>query len=119
MFSSQTRQDPTTPSSTSPVPQWEVEFEEQQLRQKLDEMADSISNHSLTSEDEDEEEEESHLPPEEASPCRIPTRPTSRASITVSILEEEQTDTEKVQRFNSQLCVKIIRTVVSTKTVKD
>ncbi|XP_075886955.1 melanophilin-like [Nelusetta ayraudi] len=97
-----------TPSSTSPVPQWEeADFEEQQLRQRLNEMADNISNHSLTSDDEEEEEEEeekeeeeeeeeeSNRPQEEAKPSRIPTRPTSRASVAASRLEEEQTNSEK------------------------
>lgn len=118
---SQTRQAPATPSSTSPASQWEeVDFEEQQLRQKLDEMADNISNHSLTSDDEEEEDEdESHGPPEEAKPSRIPTRPTSRASIVASILEEEQTDAEKVQQFILELCVKRKRNVVARKIVKD
>lgn len=95
MFSSQTRQVPATPSSTSPVSQWEeVDFEEQQLRQKLDEMADNISNHSLTSDDEEGEEEP---PEEEVKASRIATSPTSRASVAASILEEEQSDAEKVQ----------------------
>lgn len=98
VFPSCTRQAPATPSSASPVSQWEeVDFEEQQLRQKLDEMADNDSNHSLSSDDEDEEDEESHGPAEESRPSRIPTRPTSRASIATSILEEELTDAEKVQ----------------------
>lgn len=83
-----------TPSSVSPLPQWEVELEEQQLRQKLNEMTDNISDHS----DEEEEEEEEH--PNQASRpqssqdipawrsplqgdafiSKIPTRPSSRLS---------------------------------------
>lgn len=89
-------QAPPTPSSTSPLPQWEeADLEEQQLRQKLHEMTDNISDHSLTS-----DEEESSRPEEDAKPSRIPTRPTSRASIIVSRLEEEQPeqpDSEKVE----------------------
>lgn len=82
--------------------QWEeVDFEEQQLRQKLDEMADNISNHSLTSDDDEEEVEESHGPPEEVKSSRIPTRPTSRASVPASGLEEEQSDAEKVHFHSS------------------
>lgn len=80
------------------MPQWEeVDFEEQQLRQKLDEMTDNISDHSLTSdEEEEEEEEESSRPQEDAKPSRLPIRSASRASIVVSRLEEEPTDSEKV-----------------------
>ncbi|XP_041807076.1 melanophilin isoform X2 [Chelmon rostratus] len=91
-------QAPPTPSSTSPLPQWEeVDAEEQLLRRKLDEMTDNISDHSLTS-----DEDESSRPPSPqeisarrspeggAKPSRIPARPTSRTSITISRLEEEQ-----------------------------
>lgn len=78
------------------MPQWEeVDFEEQQLRQKLNEMADNISDHSLTS-DEEEEEEESSRPQEDAKPSRLPIRSASTASIVVSRLEEQPTDSEKV-----------------------
>ncbi|XP_047456119.1 melanophilin isoform X2 [Mugil cephalus] len=91
-------QAPVTPNSTSPLPQWEeVDLEELQLRQKLSEMTDNISDHSLTS---DEEEEPSRPQSSQEAPAwrssqgdfkppRVPTRPTSRASIVVSRLEEE------------------------------
>uniref|UniRef100_A0A671V9R0 Melanophilin n=1 Tax=Sparus aurata TaxID=8175 RepID=A0A671V9R0_SPAAU len=87
-------QAPPTPTSSSPLPQWEeVDLEEQQLRQKLHEMTDNISDHSLSS-----DEEGSGRPEVETKPSRLPTRPTSRSSITVSRLEEEppqQTHPEK------------------------
>ena len=88
-------QAPPTPTSSSPLPQWEdVDLEEQQLRQKLHEMTDNISDHSLSS-----DEEGSGRPEVETKPSRLPTRPASRSSITVSRLEEElpqQTHPEKV-----------------------
>ncbi|KAK7939028.1 hypothetical protein WMY93_002354 [Mugilogobius chulae] len=81
-----------TPSSVSPVPDWEVELEEQQLKQRLIEMTHNISDHSLS--DEDEEEEDQHSRPEssqdipawrsplqgDAFVSKIPTRPSSRLS---------------------------------------
>uniref|UniRef100_A0A3P9C7X5 Melanophilin n=1 Tax=Maylandia zebra TaxID=106582 RepID=A0A3P9C7X5_9CICH len=88
-----------TPSSTSPLPQWnEVDLEEQQLRQRLHEMTDNISDHSLTSDDEDEPERPHssqeilawRSPQADPRPSKLPIRPTSRASIVVSRLEEEQ-----------------------------
>ncbi|XP_026233094.1 melanophilin isoform X2 [Anabas testudineus] len=102
-------QTPPSPSSTSPIPQWEdVDLEEQQLRQKLHEMTDNISDKSLTS---DDEEESNKLPypqeipawksPErEAKPSRLPTRSTSRSSIVVSRLEEEQLQQTESQKIN-------------------
>ncbi|XP_071331978.1 melanophilin isoform X2 [Trachinotus anak] len=90
--------DQASPNSSSPLPQWEeVDLEEQQLRQKLHEMTDNISDHSLTS-DEDEpsrphssQEIPAWRSPEwDTKPSRLPTRPTSRTSIVVSRLEEEQ-----------------------------
>ncbi|XP_072253721.1 melanophilin [Leuresthes tenuis] len=96
---------PTAPS-TSPSQWEEVDLEEQQLRQKLHKMTDNISDHSLTS-----DEDESNRPYSSAEvtawksssqgdpkPSRIPTRPTSRASITNSRLEDEmplQSDSQK------------------------
>lgn len=74
-------------------------MEEQRLRQKLHELADNISDHSLTS-----DEEESGRPEGDARPSRLPTRPASRGSIGVSRLEEErpgQTDSEKVQKLHA------------------
>lgn len=73
-------------------------MEEQRLRQKLHELTDNISDHSLTS-----DEEESSRPEEDARPSRLPIRPASRASIVVSRLEEErpeQTDSEQVQKLH-------------------
>ncbi|XP_070832860.1 melanophilin isoform X1 [Chaetodon trifascialis] len=107
-------QAPPTPSSTSPLPQWEdVDSEEQQLRRKLDEMTDNISDHSLTS-DEDEpsrppspQEVPAWRSPEgDAKPSRLPTRPTSRTSISISTLEEEQplqVDSEKTNLSTESL----------------
>ncbi|KAG7240486.1 hypothetical protein INR49_026770, partial [Caranx melampygus] len=95
-----------SPISSSPLPQWEeVDLEEQQLRQKLNEMTDNISDHSLTSDDEDEagrphssQELTTWRSPEgDIKPSRLPTRSTSRASLVISRLEEqpEQTDSQK------------------------
>ncbi|XP_072300233.1 melanophilin-like [Eucyclogobius newberryi] len=85
-----------TPCSVSPTPEWEVELEEQQLRQKLIEMTNGISDHSLSDDDEEEEEDEENEAsrPEsyqdvplwrsplqgDAFASRIPTRPSSRLS---------------------------------------
>lgn len=103
------KQTSPTPSSTSPLPQWnEVDLEEQQLRQRLHEMTDNISDHSLTSDDEDEPERPHssqeilawRSPQADPRPSKLPIRPTSRASIVVSRLEEEQpqqTESLKVQ----------------------
>jgi len=102
-------QAPPTPSSTSPLPQYEEEdLEEQQLRQKLLKMTDNIGDHDLTS---DEDEAGGPLssqeipvwrsPEGEATPTRIPTRiptrPTSRTSIVLCRLEEERPETRKVR----------------------
>ncbi|XP_060945198.1 melanophilin [Limanda limanda] len=105
-----------TPSSSSPLPQWEgVDQEEQQLRQKLHDMTHNISDHSLTS---DEDEDESNGPhssqqevpawrsPEgDSKPSRLPTRPSSRASTVDSILEEEpqQTDSQKTNHMTDSV----------------
>ncbi|CAJ1078665.1 melanophilin isoform X3 [Xyrichtys novacula] len=94
----QTSQPPLTPNSTSPLPQWEeVDLEEQQLRQKLHELTDNISDHSLSS---DEDESSRPLSSQDipawrshemdAKPSRLPTRPTSRASSNISKVEEQQ-----------------------------
>ncbi|KAM4732016.1 melanophilin isoform 2-T5 [Anableps anableps] len=89
-----------TPQDSSPPrpPQWEeADQEEQQLRQKLHQLTDNISDQSLTS-DEDECEDRPlssqdvpawRSPQGDRRPSRIPTRPTSRTSITSSRLEEE------------------------------
>ncbi|KAM9365623.1 melanophilin-like isoform 2-T2 [Pholidichthys leucotaenia] len=93
-------QTPVTPSSSSPLPLWqEVDMEEQLLRQKLHQMTDNISDHSLTSDDDDGDEEQEgkssqeipvwRSPRGDFKPSRLPTRPTSRTSIVVSRLEEE------------------------------
>ncbi|XP_074514570.1 melanophilin isoform X2 [Sebastes fasciatus] len=110
----ETSQAPLTPNSTSPLPQCEeVDLEEQRLRQKLHEMTDNISDHSLTS-DEDEpngphssQEIPAWRSPEgDAKPTRIPTRPTSRTSIVLCRLEEEQpqlTDSQKTNQLTESL----------------
>ncbi|KAK5609300.1 hypothetical protein CRENBAI_012838 [Crenichthys baileyi] len=89
----------STPQSSSPLrpPQREeVDLEEQQLRQKLHELTDNISDQSLTSDEDESDRPHSsqeipawRSPQEDARPSRIPTRPTSRTSITSSRLEEE------------------------------
>ncbi|XP_040004329.1 melanophilin isoform X2 [Xiphias gladius] len=103
-----------TPNSISPLPQWEeVDLEEQQLRQKLYEMTDNISDHSLTS-DEDEsnrphssQEIPSWRSPEgDAKAFKLPTRSTSRTSILVSRFEEEkpqQTDSQKTNHTTEEV----------------
>ncbi|XP_078119208.1 melanophilin isoform X1 [Sander vitreus] len=99
-------QAPPTPNGTSPLPQCEeVDLEEQQLRQKLHEMTDNISDHGLTS---DEDESPAWRSPEgDAKPSRIPTtRPTSRTSILLCRLEEEQpqlTDAQKTSQSTESL----------------
>ncbi|XP_078142337.1 melanophilin [Centroberyx gerrardi] len=92
-----------TPASTSPLPQWEdVDLEEQQLRQKLDEMTGNISDHDLTS---DEDESNRPLSPRETpgwrspewegSMTKPPSRPTSRTGVLVSSpVEKQHTQTE-------------------------
>ncbi|XP_034416726.1 melanophilin isoform X3 [Cyclopterus lumpus] len=101
-------QAPPTPNSTSPLPQYEeVDLEEQQLRQKLHELTDNISDHGLTS-DEDEpgrppssQETPGWRSPEgDAKPTRIPTRSTSRTSIVLCRLEEEQPPLTQTQKTN-------------------
>ncbi|TWW80317.1 Melanophilin Exophilin-3 [Takifugu flavidus] len=81
----------------SPYEQWEeADLEEQQLREKLDKMAEHISDHSESSEEEEEEEEEeASRAPEDAKPSRLPVRAASRSSIILSTLEEHQTGSEK------------------------
>ncbi|XP_045909041.1 melanophilin isoform X3 [Micropterus dolomieu] len=110
----QTNQDPLTPNSPSPLPQFEeVDLEEQQLRQKLLEMTDNISDHSLTSDEDEPNRPHSSQeipawksPDGDVRPTRLPTRPTSRASIIVSRLEEEQpqlTDSQKTNHSTESL----------------
>ncbi|XP_068428865.1 melanophilin isoform X2 [Clinocottus analis] len=110
----ETNQAPLTPNRTSPLPQCEeVDLEEQQLRQKLHEMTDNISDHGLTS---DEDEPDRPLssqeiaawrsPERDAKPTRIPARPTSRTSIILCRLEEEQpqlTESQKTNRSTGSL----------------
>ncbi|XP_067372944.1 melanophilin isoform X2 [Channa argus] len=99
-----------TPNSTSPFPHLgDVDLEEQQLRQKLHQMTDNISDHSLTS-DEDEDESKGpqssqeiptwRCPEGNAKPSRLPTRATSRNSIVVSSVEEEQLQQTESQKTN-------------------
>ena len=107
IFSVQTSQAPPTPNSTSPLPQWEeVDLEEQQLRQKLHEMTDNISDHDLTSDEDEPSRPPSSVeipawrgPEGDAKPTRIPTRPTSRTSIVLCRHEEQPqlTDSQKVE----------------------
>ncbi|TNN49944.1 Melanophilin [Liparis tanakae] len=90
----------------------EEDLEEQQLRQKLLKMTNNISDHELTS-DEDEDEAGGPLssqeipvwrsPEGEATPTRIPTRPTSRTSIVLCRLEEERPETRKANRSPGSL----------------
>ncbi|KAM7407880.1 hypothetical protein PAMA_003576 [Pampus argenteus] len=104
---------PQTPDNTSPLPQWEeVDREEQQLRQKLHEMTDNISDHSLSDDDEPNRPVTSQeipawrSPEREAKPTRIPSRPTSRTSIVLSRLEEkqlQQTDSHKSNHSTESL----------------
>lgn len=82
-----------------------MDLEELQLRQKLHEMTDNISDHSLTSDDDDEssgppssqENQEGRSPEGNVRPSKIPLRVTPSSSMVVSGLEElQQTDPEKV-----------------------
>ncbi|XP_042282517.1 melanophilin [Thunnus maccoyii] len=111
--SDQTNKALQTPNSTSPLPQWEeVDLEEQQLRQKLHEMTDNISDHSLSDEEDSNRPEKSQeipvwrSPEREAKATRIPSRPTSRTSIVLSRLEEKQpelTDSLKTNHSTESL----------------
>ncbi|XP_054470894.1 melanophilin isoform X2 [Anoplopoma fimbria] len=104
----ETSQAPPTPNSTSPLPQCEeVDLEEQQLRQKLHEMTDNISDHGLTSDEDEPSRPHSsqdipswRSPEGDAKPTRIPTRPTSRTSIILCRLEEEQPQLTESQKTN-------------------
>ncbi|XP_047193220.1 melanophilin isoform X3 [Scophthalmus maximus] len=107
-------QAPSTPNSTSPVPQWGgVDLEEQQLRQKLHEMTNDISDHSLTSDEDESSTPHSsqgvpawRSPEGDARPSRLPIRPTSRTSTVDSILEEEQpqeTDSQKTNHMTESV----------------
>lgn len=112
-----------TPNSVSPDPQLEVELEEQQLRQKLSEMTDNISDHSISDEEEEEEEhlnqtsrpQSSQDIPAWRSPLqgdafisKIPTRPSSRLSSVGSKTEEKTQqlgeDMKMNQSFESLDC---------------
>ncbi|XP_026150478.1 melanophilin isoform X2 [Mastacembelus armatus] len=107
-------QAPPTSDSTPPLPQWEeVDLEEQQLRQKLHEMTDNISDHSLTS-DEDESKRGHpsqqkpvwRSPEKEIRPSRLPTRGTSRTNIVVCRPEEDQpqeADSKKVDHVTESV----------------
>ncbi|KAM6954791.1 melanophilin [Lycodopsis pacificus] len=104
----ETSQAPPTPNSTSPLPRYEeVDLEEQQLRQKLHEMTDNISDHGLTSDEDEPSRPHSsqeipawRSPEGEAKPSRIPTRPTSQTSIILCRLEEEQPQLTESQKTN-------------------
>lgn len=94
-----------TPPRVSPPLQWEdVDSEEQQLRQKLHQMTDNISDHSLTSDDEESfrplsspEVPAWRSPQGDGKPSRTPTRSSSRTSTVNSKPEEEQTAAHKVE----------------------
>ncbi|XP_053296563.1 melanophilin isoform X2 [Pleuronectes platessa] len=102
-----------TPSSSSPLPQWEgVDLEEQQLRQKLHDMTNDISDHSLTSDEDESSGPQSsqevpawRSPEGDSKPSRLPTRPSSRTSTVDSILEEEpqQTDSQKTNHMTDSV----------------
>ncbi|XP_004081432.2 melanophilin isoform X1 [Oryzias latipes] len=93
-----------TPPRVSPPLQWEdVDSEEQQLRQKLHQMTDNISDHSLTSDDEESfrplsspEVPAWRSPQGDGKPSRTPTRSSSRTSTVNSKPEEEQTAAHKL-----------------------
>ncbi|XP_053733251.1 melanophilin [Synchiropus splendidus] len=102
-----------TPHSESPLPQWEdVDLEEQQLRQKLHQLTDNISDHSLSS-DEDEDvfirSVSSQDVPSVRSPegdvhsDRIFSRPESRASIVVSRLDDCQKSSRSTDSLDKHL----------------
>ncbi|XP_024116216.1 melanophilin [Oryzias melastigma] len=96
-------QQPTPPRASPPLQLEDVDSEEQQLRQKLHQMTNNISDHSLTSDD--EESFRPLSPPEmpawrspqgDGKPSRTPTRPSSRTSTVNSKPEEEQTAAQKI-----------------------
>ncbi|AWP12720.1 putative melanophilin-like [Scophthalmus maximus] len=90
-----------------------VDLEEQQLRQKLHEMTNDISDHSLTSDEDESSTPHSsqgvpawRSPEGDARPSRLPIRPTSRTSTVDSILEEEQpqeTDSQKTNHMTESV----------------
>lgn len=103
------------PQSPTPLPQWEVvDMEEQQLRQKLDQLTENISDKSS------DEEESSGLQSSEEIPAwsspqvdlrlsRIPTRPTSRPRSSIGSRRlEEETDSEQVCSSGSLLVKKVL-----------
>ncbi|KAM8856785.1 melanophilin isoform 2-T2 [Spinachia spinachia] len=97
-----------TPNSTSPPPPCEeVDLEEQQLRQKLHEMTDNISDHGLSSEEDEPGGQpfSQEIPAwrgqeGDGKPSRIPIRPTSRTSIVLCRLEKEQAQLTESQKTN-------------------
>ncbi|KAG7503500.1 melanophilin-like isoform X1 [Solea senegalensis] len=103
----------STPNSDSPLPQSEgVDLEEQQLRQKLREMTNNISDHSLSSdEDEPKRPHSSHEITAwrsldgDVRPSRIPTRPTSRTSIVDFRVGEQpqQNDSQKINHMTENV----------------
>lgn len=81
-----------------------MDLEELQLRRKLHEMTDNISDHSLSSDEEEPARPHSsqditawRSSEAEAKPSRLPTKAMSRSSITVSRLDEKQ-PLEKVEQ---------------------
>ncbi|CAN9498021.1 unnamed protein product [Ophioblennius macclurei] len=107
-------QTPMTPNSSSLLPPVEdVDLEELQLRQKLHELTDNISDHSLSS-DEDEsirphssqENQAWRSPSLESKHSRLPSRPSSRAGVMVSRLGEElpqQTDSHRSHPWSDSM----------------
>lgn len=102
--SSSHNQTPTTPNSSSPLPLLEdVDLEELQLRQKLHELTDNISDHSLSS---DEDEPSRPLSSQlESKPSKLPTRSSSRAGVLVSRPGEalQLTDSQKSHPLSDSL----------------
>nr|XP_043875687.1 melanophilin isoform X3 [Solea senegalensis] len=89
-----------------------VDLEEQQLRQKLREMTNNISDHSLSSdEDEPKRPHSSHEITAwrsldgDVRPSRIPTRPTSRTSIVDFRVGEQpqQNDSQKINHMTENV----------------
>ncbi|KAK2839445.1 hypothetical protein Q5P01_013185 [Channa striata] len=100
-----------TPNSASPLPHLgDVDLEEQLLRQKLHQMTDNISDHSLSSDDEESKRPQSSQeipgwrgPEGNVKPSRLPTRAASRNSLVISTGEAEQLQqTESQKTENSE-----------------
>nr|XP_057937262.1 melanophilin [Doryrhamphus excisus] len=114
LTSNQTNKSPQIPDKASPPHGWEeVDIEEHQLRQKLNEMAGDISDHSLSS----DEEEASNLSVSlqemaaavaaiqdgDKTLTRTPSRPTSRALTAVPRLTELNPQPSNSDKRNSSI----------------